>query len=171
MFKDIQIREPSIRDAKKLMDFINPMTEEKGIGLLINKKVSLKEEKDYLKGVIKSIKEHKAVFLIAEHENKIIANTSIELYNHKKSHVGVFGISISKGYRNKGLGTFLMKTIIDYAKEKLKGLEIIELEVFADNERAKHVYKKMGFKKTGIKPRVIKQGNKYVDEIIMYKEL
>jgi len=168
---EIIIRELTMKDAKALMDYINPMTEEPGIGILMNKKISLKEEKKYLKDVLEQVKKGKAIKLAAVDGDRIVSVASIELMKYKKSHVGGFGIAVSKDYRGKGLGKFMMKTIIDYAVEKLKGLKLIELDVFADNKWARHLYEKMGFKKTGIKPKAVKQGNKYIDEIMMYKDV
>ena len=54
---EILIREPKSTDAKALMDYINPMTQEPGISISMDKPVTLKEEKEYLKGVLKLIKE------------------------------------------------------------------------------------------------------------------
>ena len=48
-----------------------------------------------------------------------------------------------KEYREKGIGSNLLKQIIDLSKEY--GYEKIELDVFKSNSRAIHVYKSLGF--------------------------
>ena len=63
-----------------------------------------------------------------------------------------------------------MKLIIDKAKEV--GFEQIELQVVAENEPARHLYKKFGFYETGY----INNGMKYNDGtyaklILMQKDL
>ena len=68
-----------------------------------------------------------------------------------------FRIAIfSPEHRNRGLGTWMVQTIRDYAFREL-GLEELTLEVFAFNPRARHIYEKAGFRVTEV------QG----DEIIM----
>lgn len=169
-FGDLIIRGPKISDARSLMNYINPIIKESGVGIMLNKCQTLKQEKDYLKGVIKSVKSGDGVYLYAFNGSDCVGATDIKLKSYKQAHVGSFGITVAKRYRDKGLGSFLMKTVIDYAREKLKGLEIIELGVFADNSRAIHVYEKMGFKRVALLPRVIKNKGNYVDELIMHKQ-
>jgi RimJ/RimL family protein N-acetyltransferase len=63
----------------------------------------------------------------------------------------------------------MMKTLVGQA-EKM-GLKVLTLTAFASNERAIHVYEKVGFVQTG---RVLKKhfkDGKYIDEIIMTKLL
>jgi len=48
------------------------------------------------------------------------------------------------------------------------GYEQAELGVYSDNDRARHMYKKMGFKEYGMNPRAFKlKDGTYRDEIIM----
>jgi len=167
---EVIIREPKSSDAKALMGYINPIIAEPGVGIMLDKPQSLKQENDYLKGVIKTIKSGKGVYLYAFKGDTLVGSADINLKDYKQSHVGEFGITVANDYRDIGLGSFLMKTIINYAKEKLVGLEIIQLGVFADNSRARHVYQKMGFKEVALMPRVIKNKGKYTDEVIMHKQ-
>jgi RimJ/RimL family protein N-acetyltransferase len=52
-------------------------------------------------------------------------------------------------------------------ESRKSGLKVIILHVFANNNRAKLVYEKAGFRKTGRIPKGIHRNNKYVDDIIM----
>ncbi|HBF7699398.1 TPA: GNAT family N-acetyltransferase [Clostridioides difficile] len=61
----------------------------------------------------------------------------------KTEKVGYLGMGILKEYREKGIGSSLLKQIIDLSKEY--GYEKIELDVFKSNSRAIHVYKSLGF--------------------------
>ena len=54
------------------------------------------------------------------------------------------GIAIKKKYRGQGIGTFLMKKIIDHAKKS--GITKISLSVIPDNFALK-LYQKLGFYK------------------------
>ena len=51
------------------------------------------------------------------------------------------------------------------------GLKIVLLNVFSTNERAIHVYEKAGFKQTGRRPKFFFKNGKYMDDIIMAKEI
>ncbi|SFQ49689.1 Acetyltransferase (GNAT) family protein [Lachnospiraceae bacterium XBB1006] len=63
-----------------------------------------------------------------------------------------------------------MELAIAQAKEN--GMEQLELGVFSDNDRARHLYQKYGFKEYGVNPRAFKlQDGSYRDEIIMVKML
>jgi len=63
----------------------------------------------------------------------------------------------------------MMKTLIDQARKM--GLKILTLTVFATNKIAIHVYKKVGFKEVGRIPKAIYRNEKYIDRIIMVKEI
>ena len=47
----------------------------------------------------------------------------------------------------------------------------MNIEVFATNDRAKHVYEKLGYREVGAWPKVIKKDGTYIDGILMSKEL
>lgn len=86
----------------------------------------------------------------------------------KYLHRAYLGMSIRQKYTGMGLGTFMMQIALEQAKKN--GFEQVELGVFSDNERARHLYKKSGFKEYGMNPRafMLKDGT-YCDEIIMAK--
>lgn len=61
-----------------------------------------------------------------------------------------FGIYANPFEKLHGMGKTLLQSGIKYAFDILK-LEKLKLEVFADNEKALHLYKKYGFKESGTK--------------------
>jgi len=166
----VLLREPKMSDLKQLLNYINEAIAEPGININLNKKVTLKEERIWLKGVLKNIKKRQTVKLIIEHNGKICGNLSIERkpMNTRESHRAVFGIIISKAMRNKGLAQKTIPILIKLAKKRMKGLEIIELDAFKCNNRAIHVYEKMGFKKITELPDHIKKSGKYIPAVVMY---
>ena len=77
------------------------------------------------------------------------------------------GIGIQKEYWNLGIGTILFNEMIETARNT-PGIEQVELGVISINERAKHLYNKMGFKKVGTLPHQLKlPDGTYYDEDIM----
>ena len=80
-------------------------------------------------------------------------------------HRGELGMGICKHYRRLGIGRRLVARTIQRAKEK--GLERIELEVFASNVPAFKLYEKMGFVTEGIKRKARKMDGNYDDVVEM----
>jgi RimJ/RimL family protein N-acetyltransferase len=104
--------------------------------------------------------------LVAEVDGKVVANSEISQgAGPYDSHVGGIGIAIRDGFRDVGLGTEMMRTLIEQGKSM--GLKVLTLCVFSTNDRATHVYEKLGFVKTGCVPRKFFKGGKYVDEVVM----
>ena len=61
----------------------------------------------------------------------------------KMRHRAHFGISVLPEFENRGLGTLLLQTLIECAKNI--GYEQLELEVVSNNHKAIHLYKKFSF--------------------------
>jgi RimJ/RimL family protein N-acetyltransferase len=76
------------------------------------------------------------------------------------------GISIAKEWRNQGLGTTLMKEAIAWC-ESNPLIKRVELEVFGDNDRALHVYEKLGFIQEGVRREVFLKEGRFRDSIMM----
>ena len=85
-----------------------------------------------------------------------------------EKHLGLFGITIKKRWRDKGIGKKLMEVTIKEAKHKLTGLKIIILSVFANNPKAIKMYQRFGFRKYGLLPKGVYLKDRYVDNINMY---
>lgn len=172
--KGIKIRKLKSKDLKKAKEFqeyINSLIKEKAMILLCREK-SLEEEKEWLNEKLKNVKNKIEVILVAEHEDRIVGISHIKLRKEKENHVGEFGISIKKEFRGIGLGKKLMIEIIRLAKKELKPRpKILRLSVFAINKIAQNLYKKFGFKKVARIPKQIQHKGKFVDEIVMIKEI
>ena len=172
--KKVKIRKLSKRDlknVKKFQEFITSLITEEA-KILFNKKPSLKEEKKWLEGVLRNIKNHKKVFLAAEYGSTIIGTTAIELNQGRKSHIGELGITIRKNYRGIGIGKHLTREILKLSKKELKPKpKIIRLSVYSTNKPAISLYKKYGFKRAATIPSQIKYKGRLIDEVIMLLEL
>ncbi len=80
-------------------------------------------------------------------------------------HRGRLGMGVHKSYRRLGIGQRLMARAIEKAREK--GLERIELAVFASNTPAIKLYEKMGFVTEGVKKSARKIDGSYDDIVDM----
>jgi len=109
-------------------------------------------------------------YLAARVNNEFVGGATIEPRRGKSYHVAYFGIYLQPQFRNMGIGTHLIKAIIEIARGK--GLEMIELSVFSSNRRALELYQKFGFQEIGrVKKGVRFSDGTYSDEIIMVLNL
>ena len=80
-------------------------------------------------------------------------------------HTGRLGMGLIPTYRGQGLGKRLVVETIHSARQV--GIERVELEVFASNERAIALYRTLGFVTEGIKRRARKLDGVYDDNVFM----
>jgi len=149
-------------ELPEVVEALNSVIRE-GKYLLMNKEITdMEEERRWFE---RSIKEG-MLYLVARVEDKVVGGASIHPHTDKRAHVAEFGIYVRDGYRNFGLGTILTEAFIEIARKK--GLEILQLSVYATNKRAFHVYKKCGYIECGRLTRDIKfLDGTYTDRILM----
>ena len=173
--KDCVIRWVKIEDSKQLMDFINELArEDTFIGYGPESTKSLSEETDFVVNQLKSCYLKNTSFVVAEIEGKIIATSGIDIDysgHDRTKHIANFGIAILDGFRSEGIGSQLIDTMIDHAKNYLSGISMIKLTVFAENQRAIGLYEKNGFIKVGTIPNGVKRKGQLSGHDIMVKEL
>ena len=111
-----------------------------------------------------------AAFLDGELVGNCGVNAMAPKDRFKMRHRAGLGISIRKKAWGLGLGTILITRALEQAKEN--GFTQVELGVFADNDRARHLYQKLGFEEMGCIPKAfyLKDGT-YRDEVQMIKFL
>jgi len=162
--REVVLRTPQWRDLDALLDFINSLVEEEA-DICRDKKATREEEADWLGRLLADIEKGAIIGIVAETEGRVVANSEVKRRSGPMSHVGYLGIAIKEGYRNMGIGTEIMKTLIEESRKM--GLKVLVLEVFASNKRARHVYEKVGFKETGRIPKGIYKKGEYIDSITM----
>lgn len=97
-----------------------------------------------------------------------IANLYLQPYK-KLAHQCLLAIIVGQDYRGKGVGTILMKDLIQLAKEKFN-IELLHLEVYEHNP-AYNLYKRLGFEQYGVQKKFIKDQGTYLNKILMQKAL
>jgi RimJ/RimL family protein N-acetyltransferase len=80
------------------------------------------------------------------------------------THTGTLGMGLLPAYRGQGRGTQLITNALQLAFSK--GLERIELDVFASNTGAINLYQKIGFREEGRKREARKLDGQYDDILI-----
>ena len=102
---------------------------------------------------------------VAKDNGKIVADASLQRLPRRMSHRADFGVSVIKEYWNRGVASDLLTKIIEFAKEN--AIEIIDLQVRADNRAAIHLYEKFGFEKIGSHPGFFKINGEYIEFVYM----
>ncbi len=134
--------------------------------------IKQESKSDYAKKffkIISRISENQEIRLIAEVNGKMIGYASIKRDEGSFGHRGWLGIIVRREFRNIGIGTELLRAVIDEAKKH--GFKLILLETSSLNSRAIHVFEKVGFKIIGKIPSGMKIDDQYVDTLIMALQL
>lgn len=106
--------------------------------------------------------------LVACVEGQIVAMGGLDLFpkSPRRRHVGHIGLAVHDKWHAKGVGTALMKALIDVADNWLN-LSRLELTVFTDNEPAVKLYKKLGFVVEGTHRKYAFRDGNYADVYAM----
>ena len=166
--RKVVLRTPRMSDLDDFLEFINSLIDE-GADILMTEKVSREAEADWLGKLLAEVEKGQAMCVVPEIEGKAIGNSDIHRGKGKRSHTGTLGIALRQECRDVGIGSEMMRTLIEEARKS--GLEILQLSVFGSNPRARHVYEKLGFREVGRLPKGIRKGDGYVDEVAMALEL
>lgn len=158
------LRPIKMSDAPRFVKWLNDKDVNKYLQRHRVSRLTLSQEKQILKRIIKARKTKKNFIIETESKTSIgTATLEITPYDNR----AVFGIFIGeKIFWDHGLGTDAAGTIIDYGFRKLK-LHRIDLGVMDYNPRAIKVYRRLGFKLEGRRRDYVFYKNKYHDSFCM----
>lgn len=129
---------------------------------------TVEQEQDYLRAMAEN---PTSAFFVARLDGRIVGDASVRgMTAARMCHRGEIGISVCKDCWGRGVGSRLMEAVIDFAKNRA-GLEILSLEVRADNTRALSLYRKYGFEEIGKFPGFFKIDGQWIDFILMNRNL
>jgi ribosomal protein S18 acetylase RimI-like enzyme len=113
-----------------------------------------------------------SILLVAEQGETIIGWAILRGGRRLRTrHTGLLGITVLRPWRDRGVGTALMETLLAWAAEN-PIVEKVKLGVVASNERALHVYRKLGFVEEGRQPHEYKKPDgSYLENVLMYRLL
>ena len=98
--------------------------------------------------------------------SQIAFNSSI-----KTKHRSNVAIALLREFWNQGIGTRMFREMIRIA-EQFGGILQMELEFVEGNDRARHLYEKMGFRIAGVRPNAIRLKNgTLLNEYIMIRKM
>jgi RimJ/RimL family protein N-acetyltransferase len=169
--KELIVRQAEERDSENLLAFTQEilMDDEFYVTTLEDLKEKLTIEQ-MTERIQKHLNQPNWCYLVAELEGHIVGQIHLRNGHRKRiEHVCWLAINVLKECRELGIGSALMETAIAWAKDNAV-IEKLTLGVFADNEVAKGLYRKMGFREEGRKIKEVKFGpDRYKDSILMYR--
>lgn len=164
--KIVLIRQAKIADAENLLNCIKTYVPQSKYIPKLGQEIQLtiEQEKDWMNSFLTN---NNSLLLVAEYENQIIGNIDL-MGNRRKvmEHTAVIGMGMLKEWKNYGLGTALLKETIEWAKQN-PILELIWLQIYAENKLGLNLYRKLGFKENGIIENFFKQEDEYFDNLTM----
>jgi RimJ/RimL family protein N-acetyltransferase len=160
--RSVSIRPLSPNDFEDLLRFANDLIGEDTFVMLSGGEISREEEKAYMDMSLSQMEKGQKIHLVVQYGGNLVGSGEVRIGSKRKSHVGEIGISLASQYREEGIGTLLLKELIEEAKKH--GLKLLYLHCFEINARARHLYEKLGFTLSGITPAVYQYKNEYVGE-------
>lgn len=165
------LRSPKKDDAEALVEYLKVTAGETDFLLRSPEEITttIEEEEIFIKGINNATDSLKVV---AEIDGEIVGRCCYSAVGDRmrNKHRMQLSIAVYKRFWGCGVGTALMRKIMEKAKEF--GFERAELEVVSRNWRAITLYKKLGFEQIGCIPRAMKyEDGSYDSLIVMVKEL
>ncbi|MBX2850606.1 MAG: GNAT family N-acetyltransferase [Phycisphaeraceae bacterium] len=96
-----------------------------------------------------------ALLAIAEGDVIGMMDCATRPNRRRSKHVAVMSVMLAKSYWGSGLGSRMLYSLVGWA-ERNPYLGLLELVVYANNERAVRLYTGCGFVKSGIVPRRVR---------------
>ena len=153
--------------AKALMEFINPIVEERAY-ITLQKKVTLRYEKKWLKESAAPALDNGSVLKLYLFINgKIAGNCDIRKAAVQGEEGNVsFGLAVSKEFRGFGFGELLLRKGIALARKKFKPHRMW-VDFVDGNEVAPRLYRKIGFVEVARLKQYHSHYGRYEDKVFM----
>jgi len=160
------LRKAEVEDAENLLDYVNRVSGETDYLAFGRGELNwpLEKEQKFIKDYLDS--ENK-LLVIAEIEGNIAGAIGFAGNERKRMrHTGEFGVTVLRKYWGMGLGSALIKCMIEWAKD-VGGVRKINLRVRVDNQRALNLYERFGFVKEGLVSRQFSVAGEFHDAYFM----
>lgn len=167
--KSIVFRLLSESDLHQLTDYINILSQEDTYISFSGETFDLDTERKKIAGWVQEMENDNLVWIVSYHSDELISSASVIRETRRSKHVGTIALSVKKGFREEGIGSKMLDLLEEAGKQMQ--LRMLELTVFSNNERARHVYAKHGYREVGSIPEKLLYRGKYIDEVVMIKRL
>ncbi len=168
--REALFRSPRAEDAVPMMAFLKTVAGETEFILRYPEECNDPEEEEaaFLTGILQS---DTKLMIACEIDGEIAGNCQIMFQGRIKTrHRARVAISVLQKYWNLGIGTAMFQEMIEAASRR--GILQMELEFIEGNERARHLYEKMGFRIVSELPNAVRlRDGSFRKEFVMVKKL
>ena len=163
--KITQILEHHLKEAHKLYNYY-----------IINSYANFEENKVSFKDFYenyKNITDNKLPYLVALDDNKVIGIAYLNKFRNKSGYRFVFENTIYVSNENikVGIGSKLLEKLINISKKNKNIKKIVAVIGGIDSKGSLKVHTKFGFKKSGVLKNIGFKNNKWIDAILMQKNI
>lgn len=161
----LQIFRPRGENAAEILEYLKTIGGETHFLLMDENGLGISEERE-AKILEAAYAEPRGGMHFGKINREIACMFSLSCHPRRRlAHTGEIALSVRKKYWHIGVGSAIMETLIELAKEA--SLKNVELGVYADNERAIALYRRFGFEEIGRHRGKMYVDGEYYDEILM----
>ena len=161
----LQIFRPRGENAAEILEYLKTIGGETHFLLMDENGLGISEERE-AKILEAAYVEPRGGMHFGKINREIACMFSLSCHPRRRlAHTGEIALSVRKKYWHIGVGSAIMETLIELAKEA--SLKNVELGVYADNERAIALYRRFGFEEIGRHRGKMYVDGEYYDEILM----
>ena len=159
------ISQKDLRSAHKIYNYY-----------IINSYANFEEKKltfrDFYKNY-KNIIDKKLPYLVAIYDEKVVGIAYLSQFREKSGYRFAFEntIYIHNNYIKQGIGSKLLKALIDLSKKNKKIKLIVAVIGNIDSKSSIKIHQKLGFKKVGKLTKVGFKNKKWIDSIFLQKNV
>ena len=167
----LTLRPPTVEDAAELIKVMRQMDTESPF-LARNPgefSFTIEQEQTLIEAMAQNPDQQ---WYSAFYQGRLVGQCSAMLVSRGQRfrHRGGVAFALLKEFWGRGIGSCMMEACLAWCREH--GVEQVELDVVAENQRARNLYEGFGFEVAGTKPRALKYPDgSYADEIFMIKYL
>lgn len=160
--RTLLLREAEGGDAAQVLEFLNRVGGESDNLLFGENGFPMPEDRERAFLELQRRAE-KSLLLAGFVGDELVSISSVDALTARErvAHRASVSITVGKAYWNQGVGRRAMETLIDFAKSA--GLEVLQLEVRADNRRAVALYEGLGFERLGLYKKFMKVNGRDFD--------
>ncbi len=120
-----------------------------------------------------AIRQNKLPLLLLKIQNKVVGIAFVNKFREKSGYRFTFehSIYISPNNTNQGLGSLLLRKLINECKKNKKIKNLIAVIGGSDNIASIKIHEKNGFKHIGTLKKIGFKKNKWIDSVYMQKKL
>ena len=166
---ELAIRRASPDDAARLLGHLQALVAEPGINIPLapdEVTATLEQERERLAGFEDA---PRAIILVAERDAELLGELTLRGISSRRAvkHVATLGVSVRADARRRGIGDALLAAALEWAPTA--GISRVELYVYARNEPAIELFDKHGFVTEGRRRNFIREGDGFIDDLVMAK--